>query len=235
MDEVEQIKQKINIVDLVQEYLPLKKAGVNFKANCPFHKEKTPSFVVSPERQIFKCFGCSRGGDIFTFLMEKEALDFKEALEMLAKKAGVTLKKSPDKKDFKDRLFEINLKAQEFFHYILTKHPLGKNALEYLKKRGISDSSIEEFGLGYAPNSWESLTRFLRKHNFSIAEIVTSGLGVSSKSGCYDRFRGRMSFPLIDGQNRLRGFSGRVLSPQEPKYINTPKPRFLIKVTFYLV
>lgn len=232
MDDVELIKQNLNIVDLVQEYLPLKKAGVNFKANCPFHKEKTPSFVVSPERQIFKCFGCQASGDIFTFLMEKEALDFKEALEMLAKKAGVTLKKSPDKKDFKDRLFEINLKAQEFFHYILTKHPLGKNALEYLKKRGISDSSIEEFGLGYAPNSWESLTRFLLKRDFSIAEIVTSGLGVPSKSGCYDRFRGRMSFPLIDGQNRLRGFSGRVLSPQEPKYINTPQTPIFDKGNF---
>ncbi len=232
MDEVEQIKTKINIVDLITEYLPLKKAGVNFKANCPFHNEKTPSFVVSPERQIFKCFGCQSSGDIFTFLMEKEALDFKEALEMLAKKAGVTLKKSPDKKDFKDRLFEINLKAQEFFHYILTKHPLGKNALEYLKKRGISDSSIEEFGLGYAPNSWESLTRFLRKRNFSIAEIVTSGLGVPSKSGCYDRFRGRMSFPLIDGRDRLRGFSGRVLSPQEPKYINTPQTPIFDKGNF---
>lgn len=232
MDEVEQIKQKINIVDLVQEYLPLKKAGVNFKANCPFHSEKTPSFVVSPERGIFKCFGCQAAGDIFTFLMEKEALDFKEALDLLAKKAGVTLKKSPDKKDFKDRLFEINLKAQEFFHYILTKHPLGKNALEYLEKRGISDSSIEEFGLGYAPNSWESLTRFLRKRNFSTLEIITSGLGVPSKSGAYDRFRGRMSFPLIDGHSRLRGFSARVLYPQEPKYINTPQTPIFDKGNF---
>src|SRR3990172_9193752 len=117
MDDIELIKQKINIVDLIQEYLPLKKAGVNFKANCPFHQEKTPSFIVSPERQIFKCFGCGSGGDIFTFLIEKEGLDFKEALESLAKRAGVTLQKTPDKKDFNDRLFEVNLKAQEFFHY----------------------------------------------------------------------------------------------------------------------
>ena len=168
MDDVDLIKEKINIVDLISEYLPLKKAGVNFKASCPFHNEKTPSFVVSPERQIFKCFGCSKSGDIFTFLIEKEGMEFKEALEVLATKAGVTLqKKTDEKKDFKDRLFEINLKAQEFFHYILTKHTLGKKALEYLLVRGITDETIEQFGIGYAPNSWESLTRFLLKRSFT--------------------------------------------------------------------
>ncbi|MBI2334350.1 DNA primase [Candidatus Daviesbacteria bacterium] len=223
MDDRDLIKQKINIVDLIQEYLPLKKAGVNFKALCPFHQEKTPSFVVSPERQIFKCFGCQKSGDIFTFLMEKEGMDFKEALEVLAKKAGVTLKKSPEKKDFKDRLFAINLKAQEFFHYLLTKHQLGKKALEYLKVRGLSGESIETFGLGYAPNSWESLTKFLLKRGFKIEEIVGSGLGVASRSGSYDRFRGRVIFPLIDGKDKLRGFAGRVLDGSEPKYINTPQ------------
>ena len=177
MDDVELIKEKINIVDLISEYLTLKKAGVNFKAPCPFHNEKTPSFVVSPERQIWHCFGCQKGGDLFTFLMEKEGMEFKEALEMLAKKAGVVLqKKADDKKDFKDRLFEINLKAQEFFHYILTKHPLGKKALNYLQERGILTEIIEEFGIGYAPNSWESLTRFLLKRGFTHQEIISSGL-----------------------------------------------------------
>lgn len=232
MDDTELIKQKINIVDLIQEYLPLKKAGVNFKAICPFHDEKTPSFIVSPERQIFKCFGCQKSGDIFTFLMEKESLDFKEALEILAKKAGITLKKAPDKKDFKDRLFEINLKAQEFFHYILIKHKLGKKSLEYLKKRGVSDSSIEQFGVGYAPNSWESLTKFLLKRGFGTQEIILSGLGVQSKNGCYDRFRGRITFPLIDGKDKLRGFSGRVLIPAEPKYINSPQSLIFDKSDF---
>ncbi len=232
MDDVELIKQKLNIVDLIQEYLPLKKSGVNFKTNCPFHNEKTASFVVSPERQIWHCFGCQKGGDIFTFLIEKEGMEFKEALEMLAKKAGVTLKKVADKKDFKDRLFEINLKAQEFFHYILTKHSLGKKALEYLKKRGLSDESIEIFGLGYAPNSWESLTKFLRKRGFSNAEIITSGLGVTSKSSCYDRFRGRIIYPLIDGKDKLRGFSGRVLNQAEPKYINSPQTPIFDKSNF---
>ncbi|MBI2596635.1 DNA primase [Candidatus Daviesbacteria bacterium] len=232
MDDVELIKQKVNIVDLIQEYLPLKKAGVNFKANCPFHNEKTPSFVVSPERQIFKCFGCSKSGDVFTFLMEKEGMDFKDALETLAKKAGITLRQTEAKKDFKDRLFEINLKAQEFFHYMLTKHNLGKRALEYLRGRNITSLAIEEFGLGYAPNSWESLTKFLLKRNFTISETVTSGLGVSSKAGCYDRFRGRITFPLIDGKEKLRGFSGRVLHAVEPKYINSPQTPIFDKSQF---
>ena len=236
MDDIEQIKQKINIVDLISEYLTLKKSGVNFKANCPFHDEKTPSFVVSPERQIWHCFGCQKGGDAFTFLMEKEGMDFKEALELLAKKAGIVLKKVENKKDFKQRLFEVNLKAQEFFHYILIKHPLGKTALDYLKSRGVSDASIEKFGLGYAPNSWESLIKVLIKRGFSSEEIISAGLAVSSKSavklGGYDRFRGRIIFPLIDTQDKIRGFSGRVLYNQEPKYINSPQTAIFDKSTF---
>ncbi len=232
MDELEVIKEKISVVDLISEYLPLKKAGVNFKASCPFHQEKTPSFMVSPERGIWHCFGCQKGGDVFKFLMEKEGLDFKEALQILAKKAGVELKRSAPHKDFRDRLYEANLKAQEFFHHILTKHPLGKTALEYLKKRGLSDETTRQFGLGYAPNSWESLTKFLLKRGFSVSEIVTSGLGVASKNSCYDRFRGRIIFPLIDGKDRIIGFSGRVIYKAEPKYINTPQTPIFDKGNF---
>ncbi|OGE26625.1 DNA primase [Candidatus Daviesbacteria bacterium RIFCSPHIGHO2_02_FULL_39_12] len=180
----------------------------------------------------FAVANCQKGGDIFTFLMEKEGMEFKEALEFLAKKAGVVLAKTSGKKDFKERLFEVNLKAQEFFHYILTKHALGKTALEYLEKRGVTDVSIAEFGLGYAPNSWESLTKVLLKRGFTIAEIVESGLAVSSKTGGYDRFRGRITFPLIDGKDKLRGFSGRVLYPQEPKYINTPQTPIFDKSSY---
>lgn len=234
MDETELIKEKLNIVDLIQEYLTLKKTGINFKARCPFHSEKTPSFIVSPERQIFKCFGCQKSGDIFTFLMEKESMDFKEALEILAKKAGVVLKQGNRQQatGYRERLFEVNLKSQEFFHYILTKHSLGKKALEYLKGRGVKVASIEEFGLGYAPNSWESLTNFLLKRGFKSGEAVASGVAVASGSGGYDRFRGRITFPLIDGQGKLRGFSGRVLYPVEPKYINTPQTSVFDKSKF---
>lgn len=223
MDELDLIKEKLNIVDLIQEYLPLKKAGINFKAICPFHSEKTASFMVSPERQIWHCFSCGKGGDIFKFLMEKEGMDFKDALEILAKKAGVTLKRSAPKKDSRDKLFEINLKSQEFFHYMLIKHKFGADALEYLKKRGLTDLTIESFGLGYAPNSWESLTKFLIKKGFTTAEIINSGIGVESKRSSYDRFRSRITFPLIDTKDRIIGFSGRIIGVGEPKYINSPQ------------
>ncbi len=230
MDEVEQIKQKLNIVDLIQEYLPLKKSGINFKANCPFHGERTPSFMVSPERGIWRCFGCQRGGDIFKFLMEKE---FKEALEILAKKAGAALKVANKKdKDQRERLFEVNQKAQQFFSYILTEHPLGKAALAYLKKRGLSDETIKNFGIGYAPLSWESLARFMRKRGFSNQELIESGLTVPSNKGSYDRFRGRIMFPLSDLREHILGFSGRILGKGEPKYINCPQTIIFDKSKF---
>lgn len=232
MDEVSQVREKIDIVSLISEYIPLKKLGRNFKANCPFHNEKTPSFVVSPEREIWHCFGCGKGGDIFTFLMEKEGIEFKEALELLAKKAGITLKRVSAKKDLRDRLFEVNLKSQEFFSYILTKHSLGKKAREYLEERGIKEQTIAQFGLGYAPNSWESLTKFLIKRGFTSYEITSAGLGVESKNSCYDRFRGRITFSLTDTKGRIIGFSGRVIYQAEPKYINSPQTLIFDKSNF---
>src|SRR5258708_3576607 len=241
MDDLELIKQRINIVDLISEYLPLKKSGVNFKANCPFHQERTPSFMVSPERQIWHCFGCQRGGDIFRFVMEKEGIEFKEALEILAQKAGVSLKQTGKKeKSQSERVYEVNQKAQQFFNYILTKHVLGKKALEYLEKRGITQATITEFGLGYAPLSWEALTSFLKKRQFLDSEIVAAGLEVPSKRGGYDRFRGRIMFPLIDVRGRVLGFSGRVLEEREssgeieggPKYINSPQTLVFDKKRF---
>lgn len=233
MDDLDLIKQKINIVDLIQEYLPLKKAGVNFKANCPFHQEKTPSFMVSPERGIFHCFGCNVGGDIFKFLILKEGMEFPEALEFLAKKAGVALKRRQSaEKDKRSRLFDANQKAAQFYHYLLVSHKLGKKALEYLKGRRLTDETIEAFNLGYAPNSWESLSSFLRKRGFSNVELAESGLAVPSKSGCYDRFRGRVMFPLIDVQGQVIAFAGRVLGVGEPKYINTPQTSIFNKSNF---
>lgn len=232
MDNIELIKQKINIVDFISEYLPLKKAGINYKTNCPFHQEKTPSFVISPDRQIWHCFGCQKGGDVFKFLMEKEGVEFKEALEILAQKAGIVLQKVELKKDVKEKLFEANLKAQQFYHHILTSHPLGKRALEYLKERGLAEETINQFGIGYSPNSWEGLTKFLLKRGFGTTELIDSGLAVSSARGCYDRFRGRITFPLIDTKGRIIGFSGRVLDASEPKYINTPQTIIFDKSNF---
>lgn len=235
MDEVEQIKQKISIVDFIGEYIPVKKSGINFKANCPFHNEKTPSFMISPERGVWHCFGCDRGGDLFKFLMEKEGIEFKDALEILAQKAGVVLQKSSKKDtDVRDQLFLVNQKAAQFFHYLLTEHKLGKNALEYLHKRGLNDATIKKFELGYAPLSWETLTKFLKKRGFKLEDLINSGLCVASQHGCYDRFRGRVMFPLKDVRERIIGFSGRILDQGEPKYINTPQTLIFDKRRFLL-
>ncbi|MFA5932615.1 MAG: DNA primase [Microgenomates group bacterium] len=224
MDDLDLIKQKINIVDLISEYLPLKKSGVNYKAPCPFHNEKTPSFVVSPERGIFHCFGCNAGGDIFKFLMLKDGMEFTEALENLASRAGVTLSRKPSKdKDKKTKLFDANQKAAQYFHFILTEHKLGAPALAYLKKRGLTDKTIKEFNLGYAPNSWDSLFKFMLKRGFTNTDLIDAGLAVASNSGGYDRFRGRVMFPLLDVKGQIVAFSGRILGVGEPKYINTPQ------------
>lgn len=233
MDDLELIKQRINIVDLISEYLTLKKAGVNYKANCPFHSERTPSFMVSPERGIWKCFGCNRGGDHFKFLMEKEGLEFKDALEILAQRAGVILKRSRQQDGRLDRLYEANEKARQFYSYLLLEHKLGRKALEYLKGRGLTEETIKQFGIGYAPKSWGSLARFLGRRGFTVSEMVRAGLCVPSRDGCYDRFRGRIIFPIADVRGRVMGFSGRVFpkeggiepDPAEtgPKYVNTPQ------------
>lgn len=243
MDDVELVKSKINIVDLISEYLPLKKSGINFKANCPFHQEKTPSFMVSPERQIWHCFGCQKHGDCFTFLMEKEGLDFKEALELLAQKAGVVLKKGSRGKGQgeNDRLYEANQKAAQFYNYLLSEHKLGKKALDYLLKRGLSLETTKQFNLGYAPQNWEILVKFLEKRGFGINVLIDSGLAVASNRGGYDRFRGRIMFPLTDIRGRVLGFSGRVLGDElptpiqsGPKYINTPQTKIFDKSRFLL-
>ena len=166
MSDVDEVKTRLNIIDIVGERVPLKKAGRNFKGLCPFHHEKTPSFMVSPERATFHCFGCGKGGSVIDFVMEYEHIDFVEALEQLAGRAGVTLTKrygdSPEQK-LKEKIFEVNRLASEFYQYMLTKHHLGEKALLYLKNRGISDKSIKTFGLGYSPNSWDALSLFLKK------------------------------------------------------------------------
>jgi DNA primase len=237
MDQVEQVRRKVDIVDLISETVPLKKAGRNFKALCPFHDEKTPSFMVSPERQIFKCFGCGLGGDVFKFVMEREKIEFGEALRLLADRVGVELTSFRPSRDqqLKDRILEINHLASEFYHYLLTKHTVGKKALQYLLKRGVRQASIRQFKLGYAPNEWEALERYLvNKKGYRAEELEQAGLVIqSSQDGSrryYDRFRGRVIFPLFDHRKRVVGFSGRVLpdfakAPRgEPaKYINSPE------------
>lgn len=227
MDDLDLIKSKINIIDLIQEYVPLKKLGRNFKGLCPFHNEKTPSFVVSPERQIWHCFGCQLGGDIFGFLMKIENIEFPEALRILAKRAGVTLQsyKPTGDSQLKERLYEINHLAAEFYHYILLNRDFSKPALEYLKKREVTKSTLELFKIGYAPPMWRSVSEYLvNKKGYKQQELEQAGLSIHS-GNYYDRFRGRIIFPLRDHRGNVIGFSGRLLDAdaKEAKYVNSPE------------
>lgn len=226
MDQVEQVKEKTDIVSLISEYITLKKAGRNFKSPCPFHTEKSPSFVVSPERQMWHCFGCGKGGDVYSFLMEYERMEFPEALRTLASKAGITLVQqshSGAASSQKERLYQCNSLAKEYYHYVLTKHAAGAKAREYLEKRGISQKVIETFMLGFSPNSTTALVKYLtQKKGFTKEEVVAAGLAFQGKYDVIDFFRGRLMFPLIDHRDNVVGFSGRVLEGDAPsKYINT--------------
>jgi DNA primase len=234
MSDIDEIKSRINIVDLIGARVELKKAGRNFKALCPFHNEKTPSFIVSPDRQTFHCFGCGKGGSVFDWMMEYEHVDFSEALETLAEKAGVKLERWGDdtgQNRIKAKIYEVNKIASDFYHYILIKHPLGEKARQYLKSRGVSDKTAETFGLGYSPNSWDNLRKFLHKKGYDNELLETAGLIIKSNSGGYDRFRGRVMFTLRDHKGNVVGFSGRVLDPmvKEAKYINTSETPVYIK------
>src|SRR3989344_9432819 len=164
MDEVARIREKTDLIALISEFIPLKKTGRNFKANCPFHNEQTPSFVVSPERQIWHCFGCGKGGDAFTFLMEYENLEFIEALRILAKKAGVALRTtgSSFSSSKKEGIYSLNKVASEYYNFVLTKHRVGEKALDYLiKHRGLTDKLIKTFNIGFAPSSGENISNYL--------------------------------------------------------------------------
>ena len=231
-NQVDEIKQKLNIVDVINRYVPLKKRGRHHVACCPFHGEKTPSFTVSEEMQIFKCFGCGKAGDVFTFLQEYERIDFREALEELAKLAGVTLIKSSlvDHQESKKKLLiEINSQVAKFYNYILLSHSLGKNALDYVTKRGITLETIKIFNIGFSPDDSKYLSNFILKKGYKIDDLVDTGTFGKSHygSGLYDRFNGRLTFPLPDYRGHIVGFSGRILpsskNPNLAKYINSPE------------
>lgn len=227
MDSVEEIKQKLAITQVVREYVQLKKAGAaNWKGNCPFHNEKTPSFFVSDDKQIFKCFGCGEGGDIFTFIQKIEGCDFPEALRVLANKAGVVLQRQDPKTiSLKTRLLDICESATQFWQAQLFAEQ-GKVALEYLRQRGLTDETIKDFKLGFALDSWDSLMGFLKSKGFTETEIFQAGLVVQrqSQSGFYDRFRNRVMFPIANLHGHVIGFTGRTLSAEEmAKYVNTPE------------
>lgn len=228
-DAVSEIRERIDIVDLVQTYVPsLKRAGRSSKGLCPFHQEKTPSFVVFPDSQNFHCFGCGKGGDLFTFYMLVEHMEFREALQELASRAGVTLDAAapvnPERDEHRRRLVEINELAATFFSHVLNRSPEGAAGREIVEARQISPEMVERFTLGFAPESWDRLLSFLQSRQFSPEDAFEAGLVQKRESGgFYDRFRNRLMFPIRDRAGSIVGFGGRVVGEGQPKYLNSPQ------------
>ncbi|MBI4050747.1 MAG: DNA primase [Candidatus Doudnabacteria bacterium] len=225
----EEIKTRINIADLIGEYVQLKRAGVNFRAVCPFHQEKTPSFYVSPSKQIWHCFGCGLGGDIFEFVKQTEGVEFPEALQILAARAGVVLQKPTvsyqKEADQKKILLETNEWAAKYYEKVLADSSVAQNAREYLQKRGFRPETIKTWRLGYAPSEFHALDAFLSKKGYKRSEGVAAGLLVEKDGNFFDRFRERIMFPLFDIHGRVVGFTARILHDEEgvAKYVNSPE------------
>lgn len=224
---VDEIKSRLDIVEVIKQYTQLKQVGVNWKALCPFHSEKTPSFIVSPEKQVWHCFGCGAGGDLFTFIEQVENVDFVEALRILAQQANVELKDfSKQEQSQRNRLLDLHCQAADFWHQRLFSET-GESARNYLKKRGISKDTVITWQIGYALESWDSLFNFLKKKGYQEREIISAGLVVTGERAgrIYDRFRDRVIFPLRDHNGQVVGFSARTLGQdsQAAKYINSPQ------------
>jgi DNA primase len=230
MSVIDDVKQRLDIVQIVSEYVNLQKAGRNYKSACPFHSEKNPSFFVFPERQSWHCFGaCGTGGDIFSFVMKKEGVDFAEALRLLANKAGVTLvaqatpQRQAQNKE-RERLLEINEAAAEYYHHVLLNTSVAETARNYITRRGLSMDIVKDFQLGFAPEGWDTLKQYLKGKGYEEAELLTAGLLVERDDrNNYDRFRNRLVFPIRNVQGKVTGFGGRALDDSLPKYLNSPQ------------
>jgi DNA primase len=239
MGVIEEIKQRLDIVEVIGEYVPLTKAGRTFRASCPFHSEKNPSFYVYPERQSWHCFGaCSTGGDVFSFIMKKQGIDFGEALHLLASRAGVTIPsrlESETGKDESERLYQVNAAAAGYFHNLLLNSPAAERARDYLASRRLLPKTISDFQLGYSLNSWDALRQYLTGKGYAEPELVNAGLLVEWEAGgTHDRFRNKLVFPIADSRGRVTGFGARVLDDSLPKYINSPQtPVFSKSDTLY--
>lgn len=239
---INRIRERADIVEVVGAHLSLTKAGQHFKGLCPFHSEKTPSFIVSPLRQIFHCFGCGEGGNVLTFLMKIDGCTFPDAVRALGQRLGIAVEEqaaSPSARqraELRERLFALNRAAAEFFHRILLSDAEAESARAYLRGRGITSDTIARFGLGYAPAAWEGTLKALVRTEVKIEDLAAAGLVVPREngSGFYDRFRGRVIFPIRDLQRRVIGFGGRVLDETQPKYLNSPEtPLFSKGRTLY--
>ncbi|MGC9373037.1 MAG: DNA primase, partial [Thermovirgaceae bacterium] len=233
-DEIEEVRERLDIVDVIGDYLRLNRSGRNYRALCPFHSEKTPSFYVSPKRQTWHCFGCGRGGDLFSFVMEQEGLSFPEALRLLAERAGVALKARQSDKGAKD-LYDIMNEAHAFYR----KQMQGRGAeaaRAYLSRRGIDVKRAVLFELGWAPQGWDGLKRHFSTRGISLRQAVQAGLLVEGDRGTYDRFRGRILFPIKDVRGRVIALGGRIVSGEGAKYINSPEsPIYSKRSSLYLL
>ncbi|WP_147802933.1 DNA primase [Alkalicoccus halolimnae] len=230
-DVVDAVRRELDIVDVISEYMQLKKQGRNFTGLCPFHGEKTPSFSVSQDKQLYHCFGCGAGGNVFSFVMEYEGFSFLETVQKLASKTSVEIpeissQETAVEKEENTSWYEGHDLAMKMYHHLLVSSPEGKRAREYLRKRGFTKEMIDRFQIGYAPDSWSFLTEFLKKRNFSTEDMAECGLLASRESDgrAFDRFRDRIMFPIWDKRGKVIAFGGRVLDPEgKPKYLNSPE------------
>ncbi|MGQ9474907.1 MAG: DNA primase [Actinomycetota bacterium] len=234
-EDIERLREQVDIVEVISEYVQLKKAGRLFKGLCPFHDEKTPSFMVDPAKQLYHCFGCGEGGDVFTFLRRREGLEFREAVERLASRVGFNLhyqgraREPGGAESRRERLYRVNQWAAEIYHRVLVEGGEGEAARKYLESRGIDMDSVRRFTLGYAPPRWDFLYRQAVRKGFDAQDVLTSGLGLRGEKGVYDRFRGRIIFPIRDIQGRVVAFGGRSLGDEQPKYLNSPETPIYVK------
>lgn len=232
---IEEINSRLDIAEVVSGYIPLKRAGRSFKGLCPFHHEKTPSFIVSSAKQIYHCFGCGAGGDMISFVMKQERLEFMEALRVLAEKANVQVPQfrggvSGYSRSFANTLYRVNELCANYYNALLIGSNKAKEARGYLAKRSLNASTVSKFKLGYASSAWDDLMEFARQRGISNATLEKAGLIISGKDGgFYDRFRNRVIFPIFDIRSKIIGFGGRVLDESLPKYINSPETDIYIK------
>jgi len=228
MSAIDEVKQRTDIVEVIGQYVSLSKSGRTFRGLCPFHSEKHPSFFVYPEQGSWHCFGaCNTGGDVFSFIMRKEGIDFGEALRQLAERAGVNLPSRAEtgvRRDEKERLYQVNEAAAQYFHDLLLNSPAAEKARNYVASRGLSLETVTKFKLGYSLNSWESLKKHLEDIGYAKDELMAAGLITEADSGeTHDRFRNRLMFPLCDLKGNVTGFGARVLDDSLPKYLNSPQ------------
>ena len=233
-EQIEEVRSRSDIVSVIGRYVRLKRAGSGYTGLCPFHNEKTPSFHVNPARQMYKCFGCGVGGNVLTFVMEYENLTFPEAMEMLAQEAGIELPKQEmtaqqkQQESLRQTLLEINKKAARYY-FALLRSPRGKPGYDYLTGRGLSDETILHFGLGYAGQGGGELYQYMKKEGYSDSVLKETGLFKMDERGAYDKFWNRVMFPIMDANNRVIGFGGRVMGDAKPKYLNSPETKIFDK------